>query len=177
MQSGREKYECDEWVDLMVNWNRFSYDFQYENHPDEITLDRYVHGATLSDSAPQMSTGPDVAAWLEGQNGWDASAISLHVLSCANCRDRVASLRAVLEREHVARTESWWQQIQMDPRKIWSAGMLRRSAIALVVVALLFSGAVVVDSLKPQNDGGTIVAHEGGMSTPDNSNSPVARLY
>ena len=184
MQNGHREYETDELSDLVSNWNRISLDFQYENHPDEISLDRYVHGALLSTSSPTMSEVQDVAAWLDGHHGWSVSAISLHALSCAKCRESILDLREAYERNHSHQGVSLWQLLQEIPQRIWDLGALKRSAVAVGIAVLLMGGVLVGDlMINPPGAGPPCPAEcqethaKGGATLPDGSESAVARLF
>ena len=120
---------------------------RYRRHPPEGILRRYVQGA-LPDSDSDPGTGnalpraihgeADLLGWLEGRQGWPLTVVSLHVLSCRRCRQRVALLRRLeTRRRQLEGLLPKWKGIQRTLtflllRPSW----LRPSTAVLLVAAL-----------------------------------------
>ena len=190
MQNGKSSENWNEFEVLFKNLNKVSYDFGYEVHPDAVTLDRYVHNALIRDDDPLFSSDEEFSCLLNGESGWTRTSISLHVVSCTDCKLSIKQLREEYQ-EQTESSVSWWGQLQESSEDAVRLPSFKRSALALgiltLVVVTTFSmferSNEAVDSTSNETtsvsestgilpDG----ASPGGGETSDNTNAPVARV-
>ena len=136
MQNHKSNESWEELEVLFRNLNKVAYDFSYEIHPDDITLDRYVHNALIRDIDPVFSSDQEFQSLLHGESGWTRTSISLHIVSCDSCRASIDALRDAYQ-EQTESSVSWWGQLQESSEDTVRLPSFKKSAIALGVLALL----------------------------------------
>lgn len=99
----------------------------------------------VSPSTASLSSWPtdELHAWLEGEFGWSAPAVSLHVFTCSICRRRVQLLREEQLTPAAQPTTAWWapilealQDVVTSPRVRWGATI---GVIGIVLFSLTLS--------------------------------------
>lgn len=186
MQNHKSNESWEEMEVLFKNLNEVAYDFSYEIHPDDITLDRYVHNALIRDIDPVFSSDQELQSLLLGENGWTRTSISLHVVSCESCRASINALRDAYQ-EQMESSVSWWGQLQESSEGTVRLPSFKKSAIALGVLTLLVVTSFSIFDRGNMNisppDGGTGFSSggiempaPGGGESSDSREASVARI-
>lgn len=125
-----------EFADLLRDLERM----KYHNHPSEEILRAYIaHRLLESPGAGRVgATFRDEQAFQKFLSGrvprWTRSDVSMHVLTCAPCQERVAYLRArrwgllSSTRQQPREEQTWWR------RFAW--GSVGVAAVAAIIAAL-----------------------------------------
>jgi len=118
---------------------------KYDSHPADAILYDYISGAVGVEGVELHISQPDeISWWLEGKRRWTRSALSLHILSCERCRERVESIRAKGRPKVAKRVPPWEAFIESIP-----VILLRRSTAIALILLLLAAIIILLYPSKP----------------------------
>ncbi|MBI1730783.1 hypothetical protein HY229_03410 [Candidatus Acetothermia bacterium] len=180
MLNGKDRHSLDEFSFLCENSLG---DLDHKSHPDRRILDRYLRVSASAQAKFDLSRERELMPWLAGASGWSDSAISAHVLSCARCRERIRSLRAVYSREIAQEIRSaWWQRIEAKLAPQFGFRGLKRPVLALLLIAFFVAMLFAVQQpnrviLSDSTDNAISTTGNGVSGTDEDDHITALRLF